>query len=142
MSKDRSNLFYIGSSLNMKRRYNRHMSNLNHKDTRNSQANPKFYNIVRKYGIESLDFGCLLVTQDYLLIFRGFELQSEETFLLKLLTQLDLLLAEQYFLNAYGLSLNISPLVGTRESSVLSAETRQKMSDSHLGQISTISEDK
>jgi len=55
---------------------------------------------------------------------------------------LDLLLAEQYFLNAYGLSLNISPLVGTRESSVLSAETRQKMSDSHLGQISTISEDK
>lgn len=51
MSKDRSNLsYYIGSSLNMKRRYNRHMSNLNHKDTRNSQANPKFYNYVRKYG--------------------------------------------------------------------------------------------
>jgi hypothetical protein len=82
------------------------MSNLNHKDTRNSQANPKFYNYVRKYGIESLDFGCLLVTQDYLLIFRGFELQSEETSLLKLLTQLDLLLAEQYFRNAYG---RISP---------------------------------
>ncbi len=68
----------------MKRRYNRHMSNLNHKDTRNSQANPKFYNYVRKYGTESLDFGCLLVTQDYLLIFSGFELQSEETSLVNL----------------------------------------------------------
>ena len=143
VSKDKSNLsYYIGSSVNMKRRYNRHLFNLNHKDTRNSQANPKFYSYVRKYGIESLDFGSLLVTQDYLLKFSGFELQSEETSLLKLLTQLDLLLTEQYFLNIYDLSLNISPWVGTRESSVLSAETRQKMSDSHLGIISSISEDK
>jgi len=88
MSKDRSNLFYIGSSLNMKRRYNRHMSNLNHKDARNNKANPKFYNYVRKYGIGALDFGCLLVTQDYLLIFRGFELQSEETSLFKIINSI------------------------------------------------------
>jgi hypothetical protein len=143
MSKDKSDLsYYIGSSVNMKRRYNRHLFNLNHKDTRNSQASPKFYSYARKYGIESLDFGCLLATQDYLLKFSGFELQSEETSLLKLLTQLDLLITEQYFLNSYDLSLNISPWVGTRESSVLSAETRQKMSDSHLGLTSPISEEK
>jgi hypothetical protein len=143
MSKDKSDLsYYIGSSVNMKRRYDRHLFNLNHKDTRNSQASPKFYSYARKYGIESLDFGCVLATQDYLLKFSGFELQSEETSLLKLLTQLDLLIAEQYFLNSYDLSLNISPWVGTRESSVLSAETRQKMSDSHLGLTSPISEEK
>ena len=73
----------------MRRRYNRHVFNLNHKDARNSQASPKFYSYIRKYGVESLDFGCLAVTQDYLLIFSGFELQPEETSLLKLLTQLD-----------------------------------------------------
>jgi hypothetical protein len=43
MSKDKSNLsYYIGSSVNMKRRYSRHMCNIKHKDARNSQANPKF----------------------------------------------------------------------------------------------------
>jgi hypothetical protein len=143
MSKDRHNLsYYIGSSVNMRRRYNRHASNLNHKDTRNAQASPKFYNYVRKYGVESLDFGCLVATQDYLLIFSGFELQPDETSLLKLLTQLDLLIAEQYFLDTYGLSLNISPSVGTRESSILSDETRKKMSDAHLNLEVTLSKDK
>lgn len=127
MSKDRSNLsYYIGSSVNMKTRYNRHMHNLNSKDSKNSQANPKLYNYIRKYGIESLDFGCLLETQDYLVIFSGFDLSPEEIFLLKKLTQLDLLLTEQFFLDTYGLSLNICSFVGTRESSVLSAETRKK----------------
>lgn len=127
MSKDKSNLsYYIGSSVNMGRRYNRHMFNLNHKDTRNFQASPKFYSYVRKYGIESLDFGCLLVTLDYMVIFNGFDLSPEEISLLKSLTQLDLLLTEQHFLDTYGLSLNVAPYVGTRESSVLSAETRKK----------------
>jgi len=45
-------------------------------------------------------------------------------------------------LDSYGLSLNVSPIVGTRESAVLSMETRLKMSDSHLGKLSTISEEK
>lgn len=143
MSKDRHNLsYYIGSSVNMRRRYNRHASNLNHKDARNSQASPKFNNYVRKYGVESLDFGCLVVTQDYLLIFSGFELQPEETSLLKLLTQLDLLIAEQYFLDTYALSLNISSSVGTRESSIISDETRKKMSDARLNLVVTLSKDK
>jgi hypothetical protein len=47
---------------------------------------------------------------------------------------------KEKFLDSYGLSLNVSPYVGTRESSILSAETRKKMSDSHLGKYSTISE--
>nr|YP_009722262.1 hypothetical protein [Morchella importuna]QGN66664.1 hypothetical protein [Morchella importuna] len=189
MSKDRENLaHYIGSSTNIKRRYNRHQSNLNSKEARNSQASPKFYNYIRKYGLESLEFGCLLETKDYVVIFSGFDLSPEEISLLKSLTQLDLLITEQYgppfsflfiffknfknekgppfhiffkkknmkrappfhfffkknekFLDSYGLSLNISPYVGTRESSLLSAETRNKMSDSHLGKYSTISEEK
>jgi len=99
MSKDKSNLsYYIGSSVNMRGRYNRHMFNLNHKgDIRNFQANPKLYNYVRKYGIESLDFCCLLVTLDYMVIFNGFDLSPKEISLLKSLTQLDLLLTEQHF---------------------------------------------
>jgi hypothetical protein len=75
-------------------------------------------------------------------MFSGFDLSPEEISLLKTLTQLDLLITEQYFLDTYGLSLNISSFVGTRESSVLSAETRKKMSDSHLGLISSISKEK
>ena len=143
MSKDRHNLsYYIGSSVNMRKRYNRHVFNLNHKDTRYFQSSPKFYNYVRKYGVESLDYGCLVVTQDYLLISSGFELQPEETSLLKLLTQLDLLIAEQYFLDTYGLSLNISSSVGTRESSTLSDETRKRMSDARLNLEVTLSKDK
>lgn len=143
MSKDRSDLsYYIGSSVNMRGRYNRHMSNLNHKDTRNSQASPKFYNYVRKYGIEALDFGCLLVTLDYTVMFNGFNLSPKEISFLKSLTQLDLLLTEQYFLDTYGLSLNVATYVGTRESAVLSEETRKKMSDAHLNLEVTLSKDK
>jgi hypothetical protein len=75
-------------------------------------------------------------------MFSGFDLSPEEISLLKILTQLDLLITEQYFLDSNGLSLNISPAVGTREPAILSAETRKKMSDSHLGKLSTISEEK
>lgn len=143
MGKDKSKLvYYIGSSVNMKKRYSRHMFNLNHDDARNNQANPKFYNYIKKYGIESLDFGCLLVTLDYKVIFNGFDLSSEEVSLLKSLTQLDLLLTEQYFLDTYGLSLNVAPYVGTRESTVLSDETRKKMSDARLNLEVTLSKDK
>ena len=140
MSKDKSDLsYYIGSSVQMRRRYSRHMFNLKHEETRYSQACPKLYNYIRKYGLESLEFGSLLTTQNYLVKFSGFELQSEEISLLKLLTQLDLLITEQYFLNTYAPSLNVASYVGTRESSVLSAETRKKMSDSHIGVIPNIS---
>jgi len=143
MSKDRSTLsYYIGSSVNMRARYNRHMYNLNHRDARNNKANPKFYNYVRKYGIGALDFGCLLVIKDYLLIFNGFELQPKEISLLKSLIQLDLLIAEQYFLDTYEISLNVALYVGTRESSELSYETRKKMSDTHLSLEVTLSKDK
>jgi len=89
-----------GSSVNMKRRFNRHQNNLNSKVDRSSQANPKFYNFVRKYGWESLEFGCLLETKDYLVMFSGFDLSPEEISLLKILTQLDLLITEQYFLDS------------------------------------------
>lgn len=40
--------YYIGSSINMKTRYNRHMFNLKHSNIRYSQANPKFYNYIKK----------------------------------------------------------------------------------------------
>ena len=60
LSKDKSD-YYIGSSINMKIRYNRHMFNLKHSDIRYSQANPKFYNYIRKYGLENLDFSCSFV---------------------------------------------------------------------------------
>ena len=55
--------------------------------------------------------------------------------------QLDLLITEQFFLDTFGLSLNVAPKVGTRESSILSDETRKKMSDAHLNLDITLSED-
>lgn len=141
LSKDGSS-FYIGSSVNMKNRYNRHMSNLKHIDKRNSLANPKFYNYVRKYGMDALDFGCLLVTKNYLVMYSGFNLTPAEISLLKSLIQWDLLITEQYFLDLYGISLNVATYVGTRESSILSDETRKKMSVAHMNLETTLSKDK
>lgn len=47
--------FYIGSSLNMHTRYTRHLSNLNqHSNKRNYEASPKFYNYIRKHGLDNL----------------------------------------------------------------------------------------
>ena len=71
LSKDKS-AYYIGSSINMKARYNRHVHNVNSSNERNYMASPKFYNFVRKYGLDFLDFGCLLATNNYLYLFRGF----------------------------------------------------------------------
>lgn len=55
--------------------------------------------------------------------------------------QLDLIIAEQFFLDTFGLSLNVAPMVGTRESSVLSDETKKRMSDAHLNLDITLSDD-
>ena len=97
----------------MKRRYNRHIFNIKDDNVRNSMASPKFYNYVRKYGMDYLDFGCLLVTKDYLVLHGGFDLSPEESALLKLLTQWDLLLTEQFFLDTYKPLLNTATYVGT-----------------------------
>jgi len=118
--------YYIGSSLNIRKRYNRHIFNLKQTNTRYSQANPKFYNLIRKYGLESFDFSCLLITKNYLAMFSGLNLSQEEIALLKSLTQLDLLLTEQFFLDNLGISLNVSSMVGTRESNKLPNETQKK----------------
>lgn len=134
--------YYIGSSLNMQRRYNRHMFNLKqHSDKRYSEANPKFYNYLNKYGIDNLSFGCLLEINNYLGMFSGFDLTEDEKVFLTWLMQLDLLITEQFFLDTLGLSLNVASKVGTRESSILSDETKNKMSDSHLNLVSSLSED-
>lgn len=45
LSKDKT-FFYIGSSVHMKRRYNRHIFNIKDDNVRNSMASPKFYNYV------------------------------------------------------------------------------------------------
>jgi len=141
LSKDGKN-FYIGSSMNMKARYNRHMFNLKQSNERYSQANPKFYNYINKYGIEQLEFGCLLAVKNYPEMCSGFNLSDEEISLLKSLVQLDLLITEQFFLDTLGLSLNIAPKVGTRESSILSVETRNKMSIARLNSSTIISKEK
>ena len=131
LSKDGSS-YYIGLSVNMKTRYNRHMFNLKHSDIRYYNANPKLYNYIRKYGLDSLDFGCLLTIKNYLVMCSAFDLSPKEISLLKSLTQWNLLIIEQFFLDTLGFSLNVALRVGTRESSKLSDETRKKMSDAHL----------
>lgn len=132
----------LGSSVHMKKRFNRHVFNIKDDKVRNHMASPKFYNYVRKYGMDDLSFGCLLATKDYLMLYGGFDLSPEETALLKLLTQWDLLLTEQFFLDTYKPLLNIATYVGTKESIELSEETRKKMSESQLGVVKLISEDK
>jgi len=72
-------------------------------------------------------------------MYTGFSLSDEEISILKLLVQLDLLITEQFFLDTLGLSLNVAPQVGSRESSILSEETRKKMSDAHLNLNVTLS---
>lgn len=135
--------YYIGSSLNMQKRYNRHLFNLKKgNDKRYSEANPKFYNYVNKYGLENLSFGCLLVIKNYPDMFTGFNISKKEDLFLTTLMQLDLLITEQFFLDTFGLSLNVAPKVGTRESSILSDETKKKMSDAHLNLDITLLEDK
>lgn len=141
LSKDGEN-FYIGSSMNMRARYTRHMFNLKQSNERYSQANPKFYNYIKKYGIEQLEFGCLLVVKNYPEMNSGFDLSDEEISLLKSLVQLDLLVTEQFFLDTLGLSLNVAAKVGTRESSILSEETRKKMSIARLNSSTVISKEK
>jgi hypothetical protein len=108
------------------------MFNIKQTDTRYSQANPKFYNYIKKYGLESLDFGCLLITKNYPIMYSGLNLSEEEILFLKTLTQWDLLLTEQYFLYNLGLSLNVSSMVGTKESVIVSDETWEKMSEAHI----------
>jgi hypothetical protein len=144
----------------MRTRYNRHLFNLKqHSNKRYSEANPKFYNHMNKYGLESLSFGCLLVIKTILaclpdltylapllppqLVLRrgGWRGEKKKRFFLTALMQLDLLITEQFFLDTFGLSLNVAPKVGTRESSILSDETRKKMSDAHLNLDITLSED-
>jgi len=83
---------------------------------------------MNKYGLESLSFGCLLVIKNYLGMFTGFNLSEEEKVFLTALMQLDLI-TEQFFLDTFGLSLNVAPKVGTRESSILSDETRKKKNE-------------
>jgi hypothetical protein len=63
------------------------MFNIKQTDTRYSQANPKFYNYIKKYGLESLDFGCLLITKNYPIMYSGLNLSEEEILFLKTLTQ-------------------------------------------------------
>lgn len=92
--------YYIGSSLNMQTRYNRHLFNLKQRSNkRYSEANPKFYSYLNKYGLEDLSFGCLLVIKNYLGMFAGFNLSEEENLFLTSLMQLDLLITEQFFLD-------------------------------------------
>ena len=74
---------------------------------RYSKANPKFYNYVNKYGLDNLSYGCLLVVRNYIGMYTGFNLSESEKEFLTALTQLDLLITEQFFLDILGLSLNV-----------------------------------
>ena len=63
---------------------------------------------------------------------------EEEISLLKCLTQLDILITEQFFLDDFGISLNVAPMVG-RESNVLSSETRKRMNNARLNSDTILS---
>ena len=99
----------------MKVRYNRPIFNLKHQDQRYFNANPKFYNYIRKYGLDSLDFGCLLKVKNYLFMCSAFDLSPGEIYIIKLLTQWDIIISEQFFLDNWDLSLNVAYFAGTKK---------------------------
>lgn len=102
----KSNRIYIGSAVNIRKRWGHHLSDLR----RNKHGNGKLQNHYNKYGESDLQFSILL----------GCE-------------KSDLLKAEQYFIDSYKPFFNINPIAGSNLGRIFSEETRKKNSESHKG---------
>ena len=97
---------YIGSAVNMTRRFRDHINQLR----RNAHHNSKLQNHFNKYGEKDLNFipliGCTLE---------------------------DLLQNEQYYIDSHKTYFNICPIAGNTSGRKASAETLKKLSISHKG---------
>jgi group I intron endonuclease len=82
------NRIYIGSAVNIAQRFRQHR-----------YASNKFYNLVKKYGLDNIEYG----------IFEKVNLSTKDTFINKKL----LLDREQYYLDKYSPHPNINRLAGS-----------------------------
>jgi group I intron endonuclease len=101
---------YIGSSVNIYSRWNRHLRNLRS----NKHNNPKLQNHFNKYGESDLQFSILL----------GCEKE-------------DLIKHEQYFIDSYNPLLNCSPTAGNCLGVKHSEEFKRKVSENSKGNKNT-----
>jgi len=101
---------YIGSSVNINARWNKHLSELR----KNIHSNSKLQRHYNKYGKNDLIFSILICCDKE-----------------------DLLSTEQFYLDIYNPYFNISPIAGSTlgpwKGKKLSDEHRKKLSESHKG---------
>jgi group I intron endonuclease len=103
---------YIGSAVNIRRRWLNHKWNLSH----NSHRNPLLQRHYNKYGADDLQYSIVAICD------------KEE------LRPIDgIIRPEQFFIWAYDPFFNINKTAGSRMGAVLSEETREKCRQSHLG---------
>lgn len=102
-----NNHIYIGSSVNIKRRWARHVSELRC----NNHKNQKLQRAWNKYGVSAFEFTVLRAVSDFD----------------------KLLLHEQELIDALRPFYNISPTAGNRLGCIHLEETRKKISRSHIG---------
>lgn len=97
---------YIGSAVNMGKRWSRHLTDLK----KNIHGNPKLQNHYNKYGVNDLVYSLLLGCD---------KCDCEKT--------------EQYFIDTYNPWFNICKIANSVQGRVCSEETKRKMSLQHKG---------
>jgi len=102
-SKINSKRIYVGSAINIKRRWNDHLSQLR----KNIHHSPKMQSHFNKYGEEDLVFEILLTCEEKELIEK-----------------------EQFFIDALKPWFNCCPTAGSQLGCIRTKESRKKMSDS------------
>jgi len=120
-----SGYFYIGSAVNLKRRWKEHKQYLN----QNTHKNIHLQNAWNKYGPDAFTF----LHIEYTTLEALTPIWSEKH-------QCKVILPEQFWLDKYwgtGLLYNICSIASSTKGYKHSEETKKKISESHKGQIST-----
>jgi len=113
-----NNKIYIGSSINLKQRINRHFNDLK----KQKHASPQLQNAFNKYGYDSFD---VIIIEDY----------EKDSITLK-----ELLIIEQKYLDLYKPYIkengfNTCPIAGSPKEFKRSEETTKKVSDKLKGHV-------
>lgn len=105
---------YIGSAVNIAQRFRQHRYRYSIYKGNNS----KFYNLVKKYGLNNIEYGILE------------KLSGKNTYVI--VNKEILLDREQYYLNKYSPSLNINKVAGSILGYKHTEKNKLKFSSTHL----------
>ena len=106
---------YIGSAVNIAQRFRQHRYRCSIYKGNNS----KFYNLVKKYGWNNIEYGILE------------KLSGKDTYII--INKETLLDREQYYLNKCSPSLNINKIAGSILGYKHTEENKLKLSSTHIG---------